>query len=118
MVRKKKNRQEADQKVSTLCSMLTSTPQHNSRLSSAATLWFLRYPQSSSSSSTCTAHVDVRRLLQPWCWYCDREFIDEPTLVQHQKSKHFKCPDCNRKLNTAQGLSVHAYQVHKRTITE
>jgi hypothetical protein len=57
-------------------------------------------------------------LLQPWCWYCDREFIDEPTLVQHQKSKHFKCPDCNRKLNTAQGLSVHAYQVHKRTITE
>jgi hypothetical protein len=55
---------------------------------------------------------------KPFCWYCDREFIDEPTLVQHQKSKHFKCADCNRKLNTAQGLCVHAYQVHKRTVTE
>lgn len=55
---------------------------------------------------------------KPWCWYCDREFIDEPTLVQHQKGKHFKCADCNRKLNTAQGLCVHAYQVHKVTVTE
>ena len=26
----------------------------------------------------------------PWCYYCDRVFSDEPTLVQHQKAKHFK----------------------------
>jgi DNA-directed RNA polymerase subunit RPC12/RpoP len=54
---------------------------------------------------------------KPWCFYCDRTFDNEPTLVQHQKNKHYKCPECNRKLNTAQGLSVHAYQVHKLTIT-
>eukprot|EP00877_Chromochloris_zofingiensis_P004540 jgi/Chrzof1/14087/Cz08g24200.t1 len=54
---------------------------------------------------------------KPWCFYCDRLFSDEATLVQHQKNKHYKCPDCNRKLNTAQGLVVHAYQVHKLNIT-
>ena len=47
-----------------------------------------------------------------FCWYCDRVFSDEATLILHQKAKHFKCPDCNRKLNTAQGLSTHCYQVH------
>lgn len=26
----------------------------------------------------------------PWCYYCDRVFFDEQTLVQHQKAKHFK----------------------------
>ena len=26
----------------------------------------------------------------PWCYYCDRVFSDEQTLVQHQKAKHFK----------------------------
>jgi DNA-directed RNA polymerase subunit RPC12/RpoP len=54
---------------------------------------------------------------KPWCFYCDREFQDEATLVQHQKNKHFKCPECNRKLNTARGLEVHAYQVHHITVT-
>jgi hypothetical protein len=28
--------------------------------------------------------------LPPWCYYCDRMFGDETTLVQHQKAKHFK----------------------------
>lgn len=28
--------------------------------------------------------------LKPFCFYCDREFDDEPTLVQHQKARHFK----------------------------
>lgn len=54
---------------------------------------------------------------KPWCFYCDREFNDEATLVQHQRNKHYKCPECNRKLNTAQGLKVHAYQVHKLNVT-
>lgn len=26
----------------------------------------------------------------PWCYYCDRVFSDESTLIQHQKAKHFK----------------------------
>lgn len=55
--------------------------------------------------------------IKPWCYYCDRIFNDEATLVQHQKSKHFKCGVCNRKLNTAQGLAVHSYQVHKETVS-
>ncbi|XAO26184.1 hypothetical protein I312_105018 [Cryptococcus bacillisporus CA1280] len=42
-------------------------------------------------------------VLKPWCWYCEREFEDDKVLLQHQKSKHFKCQLCPRKLN----------QVHK-----
>ncbi|ORY34764.1 hypothetical protein BCR39DRAFT_514562 [Naematelia encephala] len=52
-------------------------------------------------------------VLKPWCWYCEREFEDEKVLLQHQKSKHFKCQLCPRKLNTAGGLMVHSQQVHK-----
>ena len=26
----------------------------------------------------------------PFCYYCDRVFSDESTLIQHQKAKHFK----------------------------
>ena len=48
-----------------------------------------------------------------WCYYCDRIFKDEGTLIQHQKAKHFRCSACTKKLNTAQGLQVHCEQVHK-----
>jgi hypothetical protein len=48
-----------------------------------------------------------------WCWYCDREFQDDKVLLSHQKSKHFRCPHCPRRLNTAGGLAVHIDQVHK-----
>lgn len=48
-----------------------------------------------------------------WCWYCDREFQDDKVLLMHQKSKHFRCPHCPRRLNTAGGLAVHIDQVHK-----
>ncbi|KAI8459976.1 hypothetical protein BY996DRAFT_8512988, partial [Phakopsora pachyrhizi] len=34
-------------------------------------------------------------------------------LLQHQKAKHFRCPHCPRRLNTAGGLAVHIDQVHK-----
>ncbi|SCV67777.1 BQ2448_5388 [Microbotryum intermedium] len=46
-------------------------------------------------------------------WYCDRTFEDDKVLLQHQKSKHFRCPHCPRRLNTAGGLTVHIDQVHK-----
>lgn len=53
----------------------------------------------------------------PWCWYCEREFENDKVLIQHQKSKHFKCHLCSRKLNSAQGMFVHVAQVHKETIS-
>ncbi|CAK0732364.1 hypothetical protein CVIRNUC_000121 [Coccomyxa viridis] len=49
----------------------------------------------------------------PWCYYCDRVFSDEPTLVQHQKAKHFKCTTCHKRLTSAGGLRVHCHQVHR-----
>ncbi|TPX30606.1 hypothetical protein SmJEL517_g05849 [Synchytrium microbalum] len=48
--------------------------------------------------------------------YCDRDFEDEKVLINHQKAKHLKCPNCNKKLNTAGGLQVHFTQVHKETL--
>ncbi|CDR94827.1 zinc finger protein 207, putative [Babesia bigemina] len=54
-----------------------------------------------------------RRMLKPFCYFCNREFDDEKVLIMHQKAKHFKCGECNRKLETANGLSVHMQQVHK-----
>eukprot|EP01066_Platyproteum_vivax_P006715 Platyproteum_vivax@DN2442_c0_g1_i1.p1 len=56
--------------------------------------------------------------LKPFCYYCDREFDDEKVLVQHQKAKHFKCLQCNRKLDTATGLVVHMLQVHKESCSK
>lgn len=43
----------------------------------------------------------------------DREFEDDKVLLSHQKAKHFRCPHCPRRLNTAGGLAVHIDQVHK-----
>ncbi|KAB8343204.1 hypothetical protein FH972_022794 [Carpinus fangiana] len=59
-------------------------------------------------------HPDVEELLErPFCYYCERDFDDLRILISHQKAKHFKCDRCNRRLNTAGGLSVHLTQVHK-----
>nr|PVC52845.1 hypothetical protein MACL_00000478 [Theileria orientalis] len=55
-------------------------------------------------------------LIKPFCYFCGREFDNEKVLVQHQKAKHFKCTECNRKLETANGLSVHMQQVHKMAL--
>ncbi|PVU87251.1 hypothetical protein BB560_006524 [Smittium megazygosporum] len=57
-----------------------------------------------------------KKELKPWCWYCDREFEDDKVLILHQKAKHFKCPHCSKRLNTANGMAIHAAQVHKDTI--
>jgi len=55
----------------------------------------------------------TKKLSASWCWYCDREFEDDKVLLLHQKAKHFRCPHCPRRLNTAGGLAVHIDQVHK-----
>eukprot|EP00917_Polyrhabdina_sp_WS-2016_P022045 GHVP01047712.1.p1 GENE.GHVP01047712.1~~GHVP01047712.1.p1 ORF type:complete len:222 (+),score=38.12 GHVP01047712.1:38-667(+) len=56
--------------------------------------------------------------LRPFCYYCDRSFDNEKVLIQHQKVKHFKCSECNRKLDTATGLVVHMIQVHKQATSK
>ena len=55
--------------------------------------------------------------MPPFCYYCDRDFSDEKILIQHQRAKHFKCPECNKRLNTATALSLHFLSVHKRELT-
>ena len=50
------------------------------------------------------------------CYYCDRTFIDETTLILHQKAKHFKCGECHKKLTTAPSLAVHCTHVHKTVL--
>ncbi|KAI8051986.1 hypothetical protein BDF22DRAFT_614639, partial [Syncephalis plumigaleata] len=37
-------------------------------------------------------------------------------LITHQRAKHFKCPQCNKKMNTVGGLVIHYTQVHKETL--
>ncbi|KAF2465342.1 uncharacterized protein BDR25DRAFT_270529 [Lindgomyces ingoldianus] len=59
-----------------------------------------------------------QKLDRPWCYYCERDFDDLKILISHQKAKHFKCDKCNRRLNTAGGLSVHMNQVHKENLTK
>ena len=54
---------------------------------------------------------------RPWCYYCERDFDDQQVLQTHQREVHFHCDHCNRRLNTANGLSVHTLQVHKAPIT-
>jgi len=51
-----------------------------------------------------------------FCYYCDRVFESERVLIQHQRSKHFKCPECNKRVSSAHGMMVHMFQVHKETI--
>ena len=48
-----------------------------------------------------------------WCFYCDRKFVDEKTLIDHQRGTHFKCTECGKKLSGAQGLKTHAFRLHK-----
>lgn len=51
-----------------------------------------------------------------FCYYCERIFDNERVLIQHQRSKHFKCPQCRKTMSTAHGMMVHVFQVHKDTI--
>ncbi|XP_039257549.2 uncharacterized protein LOC120334163 [Styela clava] len=59
-----------------------------------------------------------KKVIKPWCWYCNRDFEDEKILMQHQKAKHFKCHVCHKKLFTGPGLAIHCMQVHKENISE
>ena len=52
-----------------------------------------------------------------WCYYCNREFEDESTLVSHQVARHFKCEKCGRKLGTFSGLLAHTKTNHNSDLT-
>jgi hypothetical protein len=57
--------------------------------------------------------------LKPFCFFCDRTFIDENSLITHQKLIHFKCPErnCGKKLLSIQSLIQHSLTVHQRPVT-
>jgi hypothetical protein len=40
-------------------------------------------------------------------------FDEERVLVEHQKAKHWKCPQCPKKFTAASGMAIHSLQVHK-----
>jgi DNA-directed RNA polymerase subunit RPC12/RpoP len=67
----------------------------------------------SSAKKKKLAKLKKKALSMAYCWYCEREFEDTKVLLAHQKAKHFRCPHCPRRLNTAGGLAVHIDQVHK-----
>ncbi|CAK0859533.1 unnamed protein product, partial [Prorocentrum cordatum] len=56
--------------------------------------------------------------LKPFCYYCDRDFDSVKTLVQHQRTKHFKCAECGLSFDTVTGLRVHMLNAYKRTMKE
>ncbi|OAF71259.1 hypothetical protein A3Q56_00972 [Intoshia linei] len=57
------------------------------------------------------------KVLKPWCWYCRRDFDDEKVLIHHQRTKHFKCVLCGRKLFSGPGLVIHCLEVHGEIIS-
>jgi len=67
----------------------------------------------SKNAKKKASNLKRKALQMSYCWYCEREFEDDKVLLSHQKAKHFKCPHCPRRLNTAGGLAVHIDQVHK-----
>jgi hypothetical protein len=68
-------------------------------------------PLSTSDRSLCDTQGPQQEAVQPFCYYCDREFDDEVVLVQHQKAKHFKCSVCHKKLTTVESLRLHLSHV-------
>eukprot|EP00405_Crypthecodinium_cohnii_P015051 CAMPEP_0206459828 /NCGR_PEP_ID=MMETSP0324_2-20121206/24402_1 /ASSEMBLY_ACC=CAM_ASM_000836 /TAXON_ID=2866 /ORGANISM="Crypthecodinium cohnii, Strain Seligo" /LENGTH=274 /DNA_ID=CAMNT_0053931441 /DNA_START=69 /DNA_END=893 /DNA_ORIENTATION=- len=56
-----------------------------------------------------------------FCFYCDRPFDDEGNLVQHQRSRHFRCQECDAtavrgKCESVQGLMIHTLKVHGKSL--
>lgn len=47
-----------------------------------------------------------------------RDFDDENVLIQHQMAKHFKCPECPRKLENVASMISHMQGVHKQKLTK
>lgn len=54
----------------------------------------------------------------PFCYYCDREFDDVKTLIQHQRTKHFCCEECGRTFSSVTSLRVHMLNSYKKSLKE
>ena len=52
----------------------------------------------------------------PFCYYCLREFNSNDELLAHQRSKHFKCMECYKKLSSTYALVSHTLQMHKKQL--
>lgn len=58
---------------------------------------------------------------RPFCFFCERKFEDEQVLLQHQRAKHFRCPECDDgairgKCESVQGLIVHTLKIHGKAL--
>lgn len=67
------------------------------------------------------AGVVAQQATRPFCFFCDRTFDDETVLLQHQRAKHFRCPECDDgavrgKCESVQGLIVHTLKVHGKAL--
>ncbi|GIQ84876.1 hypothetical protein KIPB_006454 [Kipferlia bialata] len=64
--------------------------------------------------------------VRPFCWYCDRSFSDELSLIRHQKHIHFRCQLCSKSSRSGKkstfystiALKEHYAQVHSETLDE
>lgn len=50
------------------------------------------------------------------CYYCDKEYANETTLINHQKNVHFKCEECHKKVSGVTGLDIHCKTVHRTAL--
>ena len=71
------------------------------------------WQQSLHATRPPTFRAPLSLLPQPFCYYCDRGFDNEAVLIQHQKSRHFKCDACGKKMTGLGALITHARHVHK-----
>ena len=55
---------------------------------------------------------------KPFCYFCEKVFNNEIVLHQHQKSKHFTCPTCNKKFPTTSNQISHMTKTHTNAISK
>ncbi|KAG9396378.1 BUB3-interacting and GLEBS motif-containing protein ZNF207 [Carpediemonas membranifera] len=75
-------------------------------------------PKSKGKMTKKANHKKKKLVLKPFCWYCDREFVDERTLLFHQRAVHFRCQSrsCHKTFASVSALKTHMLQTHKTTI--
>lgn len=57
-----------------------------------------------------------RKALKLSCYYCDRDFVDEQTLILHQRARHFRCGSCDRQFLKVGDLVWHAQKKHGEAV--
>lgn len=54
--------------------------------------------------------------MNQFCYYCDKEYDHQDTLMEHQRDRHFSCLKCPKKFSTANSMSTHMLSVHRETL--